>query len=612
MLVACGDDDGPLPDAGADAGEDAGVDAGPGCTWEGEPAEPLTDPARHTPRWAFEPWISKDISDRDDTYSFVQGFLDRDIPVGVVVIDSPWETHYNTFVPNPSRYPEFPEMVEWLHERDVRIVMWITQMVNRFSFDAEDGGDAYRGPSPNYSEGQRCGFFVNDGRDYAWWKGNGAALDFFNPLAVAWWREQQDLVLDAGIDGWKLDFGESYIRRAPFTHEDVTTAAGPRTHQEYSEAYYADFLRYGVARRGRDFLTMVRAWDVSYDHPARFHARPEHAPVVWVGDNHRDWTGVVDVLDHSFRSAVEGYVVIGSDVGGYLDRREDNLLEIIPYDSEVFGRWIALAGMMPFFQLHGRANLEPWNVEDAERILPAYTYWATLHSEMVPFWYSLAEEAYAGRATMMAPVVSEVAGWDDDWRFLVGDAFLVAPIFEPGDATRPVGVRDVALPALPEGDRWHDWYELTASYAGGTTLEAFAGAEAFGRVPVFVRSGAIVPLRPRNAVTGFGVDGANVPTVLAWESVAGSTFVVHDEDDETTTLSFGSSAFTLSRVREPTLLRLVPRAVPASVRVDGEALASAADLEALRAAASGYWIDGEAVWVKLAASAAELVVTLGD
>ena len=110
LFFGCGDDDAPR-DAGLDAPSDAGTaDAAPdanACTWTGGSAEEIADPPRHTPRWAFEPWISKDISDRDDTYSFVQGFLDRDIPVGAVVIDSPWETHYNTFVPNPGRYPEF-------------------------------------------------------------------------------------------------------------------------------------------------------------------------------------------------------------------------------------------------------------------------------------------------------------------------------------------------------------------------------------------------------------------------------------------------------------------------------------------------------------------------
>jgi hypothetical protein len=56
-------------------------------------APALPAPPRHTPRWAFEPWISKDISSTDDTYAFVSGFQDRGIPVGAVVLDSPWETN---------------------------------------------------------------------------------------------------------------------------------------------------------------------------------------------------------------------------------------------------------------------------------------------------------------------------------------------------------------------------------------------------------------------------------------------------------------------------------------------------------------------------------------
>ena len=67
----------------------------------------IEEPGPYTPRWAFRPWISKDISDRDDTFAFVNGFKERGIPVGAVVLDSPWATNYNSFVPNPSRYGDF-------------------------------------------------------------------------------------------------------------------------------------------------------------------------------------------------------------------------------------------------------------------------------------------------------------------------------------------------------------------------------------------------------------------------------------------------------------------------------------------------------------------------
>lgn len=98
VAIACSSEDKPAQPGTNDAAL---------CTYKGEPEAPIPDAKPHTPRWAFRPWISKDISNGPDTYAFVKGFEDRDTPVGVVVLDSPWETNYNTFVPNPKRYPDF-------------------------------------------------------------------------------------------------------------------------------------------------------------------------------------------------------------------------------------------------------------------------------------------------------------------------------------------------------------------------------------------------------------------------------------------------------------------------------------------------------------------------
>ena len=78
-LAGCDDPEAP------DGGLPPDAPAPPACTWT-PPAEPedIAEPEAYTPRWAFEPWISKDISDRDDSYAFVDGFIERDIPVGVL------------------------------------------------------------------------------------------------------------------------------------------------------------------------------------------------------------------------------------------------------------------------------------------------------------------------------------------------------------------------------------------------------------------------------------------------------------------------------------------------------------------------------------------------
>jgi len=152
------------------------------------------------------------------------------------------------------------------------------------------------------------------------------------------WHARKNRLLDAGIDGVKMDFGDSYV-----PSDIVQTKAGPVPHQEYSEAYYRDFLAYGIKKRGKDFVTMVRAWDESYDFKGRFFAHKNDAPVTWMGDNRRDWVGLADALDHAFRSAAAGYVVVGSDIGGYLDRDDTELLgPEIPLDPVHFARWTAV------------------------------------------------------------------------------------------------------------------------------------------------------------------------------------------------------------------------------------------------------------------------------
>lgn len=577
---------------------DAGIDAIPEECRFWTAADDFEVAPIYTPRWAFEPWISKDISDDADARAMVQGFQDRDIPVGVLVIDSPWETQYNTFIPNPDRYPGFETLVEDMHAMDIRVVNWITQMVNETSFDAEPGGDEYEGPSPNYQEGFDCGFYVNEGDGYLWWKGVGAGLDFFNQNAVAWWRRQQDAVLDMGIDGWKLDFGDQYV---PLPY--VWTIDGRVDHQEYSEAYYREMYAYGVQKNGREFLTMVRPWDESYGFEGRFYARPEHAPVGWVGDQRRDWVGLADALDHIFRSAVAGYAVLGSDIGGYLNINDVNASEEIPWDTLVFNRWTAASGLMPFFQLHGRTNISPWTVPDhVDETVALYRYWATLHHELVPFFYSLTEEQYAGGDPVLRPQGGET-DWPGDYRFQVGDAFLVAPIL---DAT---GIRDVALPA---GAEWYDWWDLTAApLAGGQTLTDLEHTDR-GQIPVFVREGAIIPAEVSSDVTGLGNSASDGHlTVLYFPGSGDSSFRLHDEDDQLTTIEGDGGGISLSRTQQPTILRIRTATPATAVSVAGSSSTEYATRAEFDAATSGWFADASAsaLWVKLPGALGATAVT---
>lgn len=592
LAAACSDDSDSVDnkmatdvrmDVGQDTSQDADVtsdaDVEPGRCDDREPE--VLAPAIRTPRWAFEPWISKDISDAADTYQFVDGFIERQIPVGVVVLDSPWETHYNTFIPNPVRYPDFGKMVSDMKERDVRVVLWVTQMVNDVGFDLEQGGDSYVGAASNFEEGATCGFYVNEGAKYSWWKGRGSGVDFFNPSARAWWHQQQSALLDMGVAGWKLDFGESYI-----TTQTLQTAEGPVSHQQYSEAYYRDFWRYGAAKLGTDeFVTMVRGYDKSYQFEGRFFATPDSAPVVWAGDNRRDWIGLEDALDHMFRSAQKGYVVVGSDLGGYLDRDDLDLTVSVPASRTNFLRWTAASALSPFMQLHGRANLTPWTFPDDENpedTVAVYRYWASLHHELVPFMFSLAEEGFKDFTPILAPVGDE-SSWPGDRRYTLGSKLLVAPILDD------TGIRDVVFPA---GTWWDPW---TGEEFRGTVN--FDISDDFKKALVFAAEGAIVPMSIDSEVTGIG--DADLSQSLAVLIFPGSgAFVVHDTITATIT---STQVGTQQSVNVPDFgkdvwLRLVAPS-PTSVTVDGAARTMATSREA--AGLGGYVQDGNFVWLKV-------------
>ena len=563
------------------------------------PVDEAPEPARFTPRWAFAPWISKDISSGADSREFIDGFLARDIPVGVLVIDSPWETQYNSYIPNETRYPKFAEMVADFRAKGVRTVTWITAMINTSSFDGEPGGDSYMGGAPNFGEAKNNKYFVNDGETTVWWKGQGAGIDFFNPDARTFAHRLQDKALALGISGWKLDFGKEYLNR----DKPVKTFAGDKTIPEYSEAYYRDYLAHGVFKKGRqDFVTMSRPWDESYGFPGRFYAKKEHCPVGWVGDNRRDWVGLIDALDHLFRSAQGGYVVIGSDIGGYLDVDDLNVAgPRIPFSQTNFARWTAVGALTPFMQLHGRGNFTPWTVpERAAETVELYRYWSKLHAAMVPFFFSLAEDAYQkGGAPIMRPVGDTPAAWKDDWRFGVGEALLVAPILND------TGIRDVALPA---GSRWVDWWDPTgAPIAGGTVLPAYDATDR-RRIPLFVREGALMPLDVVDDVNGLGTAASKGRlTLLAYPAAGKTTFRNWDDDGGFVEYTLSSAGLVIPEAKNGAVVKLwTPTPITAVA-----SLTKAASRASLDAAESGWFAEpgSRYAWIRLPPTTTAVTVT---
>src|SRR5258708_30218339 len=163
------------------------------------------------PRWALLPWVWDDRGDdgdfsagdrnahqTDSVMDLVDSYRKYGIPVGTVILDSPWSTNYNTFRFDPRRYRDAAGLIQALHRRNIHVVAWLTAAMNPASAAFPDDND--------YQQAIRNRYLLlgTDGAGIPWWKGAGGLINFDDSRAVRWWHGLMDRALGLGLDGWKV------------------------------------------------------------------------------------------------------------------------------------------------------------------------------------------------------------------------------------------------------------------------------------------------------------------------------------------------------------------------------------------------------------------------
>jgi hypothetical protein len=430
------------------------------------------------PEWGYGHWKSRDVYEhQDDVLEDFHGYRWHGIPLDAIVIDSPWETQYNTWRFNPHQFPDAPGMVDHLRAAGVRTVVWVTPWVNLDSRDGQVPPDSlserlHREPAPNYAPGARAGHFVRapGGEPFVarWWMGTGSPVDFTSPAAEAWWREQAREVLEIGVEGIKADDGEGY-----YFPEDVRFADGSSGAQaawDYGRRYRESMQRaLDEVHPGRGVLFGRSGW-----------SGQQAQGMLWGGDQVSDFWSLRRLVAASLSAASSGFSNWSHDVGGYLGER---LVDRCP--RELLVRWVQLGCFTPLMQAHGRFAQEAWTYDGRTRAL--FREYVLLHERLVP--YVRAAAAVAARTGL--PVVRSLSLLDpaDPRAWSVADAFgygpslWVAPVLEKGAREREV--------PLPRGE----WIEAASGrrMAGGDAVHAAAPLEL---IPLYVRAGSIVVTYP--------------------------------------------------------------------------------------------------------------------
>jgi alpha-glucosidase (family GH31 glycosyl hydrolase) len=452
------------------------------------------------PQWAYGHWKSRDVyGDRPELEEDWRGYRDHDLPLDALVIDSPWETQYNTWEFNPHQFPDAEGMIRALRRDGVRTVVWITPWVNLDSsggqIPPQDESEAlHSGAAPNYAEGARDGHFVTrDGEPYVarWWMGIGSPVDFTSDRAERWWNEQADRVLRLGVEGIKADDGEGYYFEPDVRFADGTSGA---------QAAWAHGLRYrramqkalDAAHRGQGVLFARSGW-----------SGEQAVGITWGGDQASDFWSLRALVAATLSAAASGFSNWSHDVGGYLGER---LIDRCP--SELLLRWAQFGCFTPLFQSHGRFAQEAWTYD--EETLDVYRRFLVLHETLVPYIRAAAAAAARSGLPIIRPLClvdpADPRGWEIADAYMFGPAMWVAPVLERGAREREV--------PIPRGT-WRDFWTHSLVEGGGTiTVDA-----PLGRLPVHVREGSIVVTYPAGDVArglGEGEDAARPLEATLW------------------------------------------------------------------------------------------------
>ncbi len=412
------------------------------------------------PTWIFEHWVWEDEGTTASARQMVDDYLANDIPVSAIIIDSPWETGYNSFNFDSTLYPDAKGMIDYFHSRNVKVMMWATGVIN---LDQQ----------PEFDYALSRGYFMQKSASdtsgtIKWWKGKGRLIDWWNPDAVAWWKTLMDRTLAYGIDGWKVDGTDFGMGACPYS-----PAQGAQvSRNDYSAKYYRLFQDYTRQKLGGKQVITARPVD-NYGYDAGGSV-VSFTPVDmnycgWVGDQDATFDGLKKALNNFYYSSIEGYMAFGSDIGGY---REDNTAPPLMRTKELFVRWAQLGAFSPIMENGGGGEHRPWKFD--AQTLDVYRKSTKMHHQLTDYFMRNSMTYYNTKKSLMSFFNKT------DYSYLLGPDIFVAPILSQSNT---VTVN------FPAGSTWVYLYDKTKEYAGGTSVTRDFTIEEY---PVFIKKDAAV------------------------------------------------------------------------------------------------------------------------
>lgn len=406
------------------------------------------------PAWSFGLWLSTSFTtnyDEATATSFIDGMLDRDIPISVFHFDCFWMEafHWCDFEWDAKVFPDVEGMLSRYKEKGLKIDLWINPYIAQ-------GTDFFK-------EGAKKGYFLQrqDGKGVKqvdWWQAGMALVDFTNPEACIWYSDKLKSLLDQGVDCFKTDFGE----RIPIDVKYHNGAEPNSMHNYYTFLYNKCVFELLKKEKGeKEAVLFARSATVG----------SQQFPIHWGGDCSANYPSMAESLRGGLSFAMSGFSFWSHDISGFEKTATPDL----------YKRWSAFGLLSTHSRLHGSTSYRvPWLFdEEANGVVK---FFANLKCQLMPYIYRMSIESRDEGTPVMRPMIFEFP--DDravdylDMQYMLGDSLLVAPIFSDDstvDYYLPEGKwTDLITDEVKEGARWYkgtyDYFSLPLYVKPNTLL----------------------------------------------------------------------------------------------------------------------------------------------
>ena len=473
--------------------------------------------------WTFGLWLSTSFTtnyDEETVMSFVNGMLDRGIPLRTFHFDCFWmkEFHWTDFTWDSRVFPDPAGMLKRIKEKGLNICVWINSYIGQ--------------ESSAFKEGMEKGYFVKrtNGDVWQWdmWQPGMALVDFTNPAACEWYQSRLAELLDMGVDCFKTDFGE----RIPT--EDVVYFDGSdpkKMHNYYTYLYNKVVYEVLEKKRGKGEAVLFARSAT---------AGGQKFPVHWGGDCWSDYESMEESLRGGLSLLMSGFGFWAHDIGGFEHTST----------ADVYKRWVAFGLLSSHSRLHGSTSYRvPWAYD--EEAVDVVRFFTRLKAKLMPYLYKTAIQANRTGVPTMRSMVLEFTNDRTchyvDRQYMLGDNLLVAPIFNEE------GMADYYLPA----GRWTDFFTGEVKEGGCWIQEKYG----YLSVPLMVRPGSIVAIGVHDDKPDYDYgDGVELRVYELPENEAVSTVVYgmdQSEEVKVTALKQGKTITVDVDTTKPFSVRLV-------------------------------------------------------